>query len=95
MAMEGSKMDEKDLPHHASPSHVGHCIDLLRQALMCQPDLAVEVQNDELGGVTGFGTEHTCINWGDLVTWTSHWESYEEYAEEPEDKEPDMSTHDY
>ena len=54
-----------------------HCIDLLRQSLMCQPDTTIEVVNKTLGGVTGFGTEHRCRDWRQLVEWTSQWEGYD------------------
>ncbi|EMR71355.1 putative hydroxyindole o- protein [Eutypa lata UCREL1] len=40
-----------------SLGHIRHCIDLLRQSLMCNADLTIELKNEELGGVTGFGTE--------------------------------------
>ncbi|KAK2025758.1 hypothetical protein LX32DRAFT_702769 [Colletotrichum zoysiae] len=49
--------------------HVGHCFDLLRQAIMCRPDLTAEPFDPIVGGVTGFGTEHQCINWRDLMDW--------------------------
>lgn len=78
MALEGKKVNESDLPFHASASHIQHCIDLLRNALMCQPDLTVEVKNDELDGVTGFGTEHQCVDWKGLVSWTSEWETFQQ-----------------
>ena len=42
---------------------------------MCRPDLTVEVKNEELGGVTGFGTEHECIDWKQLLDWMSQWEA--------------------
>jgi hypothetical protein len=54
---------------------MSHCIDLLRQSLMCQPDLTVEVK-DELGGVTGFGTVHQCKDWGQFMGWMEEWETY-------------------
>ena len=76
MGLEGQKLNETELPFHASASHIRHCIDLLRHALMCQPDLTVEVKDEKLGGVTGFGTEHTCVDWKQLVDWTSEWETY-------------------
>jgi hypothetical protein len=56
--------------------HIRHCIDLLRQSLMCRPDLTIEIKNEELGGVTGFGTEHECRDWEQLQLWTSRWEDY-------------------
>ncbi|KAF4867812.1 Oxidase ustYa [Colletotrichum siamense] len=49
--------------------HLGHCFDLLRQAIMCKPDLTIEIANTTLNGVTGFGTEHQCINWEELMNW--------------------------
>lgn len=60
-----------------SPHHVGHCIDLIRQSLMCQPDMTIEVKDEKLGGVTGFGTRHVCRAWDRLVAWTSAWETYD------------------
>ncbi|KAL3467935.1 hypothetical protein BJX64DRAFT_282824 [Aspergillus heterothallicus] len=60
----------------AHPVHVRHCIELLRQALMCNADLTVEVKNESLGGVTGFGTEHQCLSWADLSEWISEWQEY-------------------
>lgn len=62
------------LPFEISPPHMRHCIDLLRQSLMCSPDLTVEVKNETLGGVTGFGTVHQCRDWAQLMTWMENWE---------------------
>ena len=45
---------------------------------MCQPDLTVELKEEELGGVRGFGTEHQCRNWDELIAWTSKWETYKQ-----------------
>lgn len=59
-----------------SPSHIRHCIDLLRQALMCSPDLTVEVKDMEAGGVHGFGETHQCIDWTALKDWTTKWETH-------------------
>ena len=64
-----------------SSSHVRHCVDLLRHALMCQPDLTIEEKDEEKGGVTGFGVEHQCADWEQLVHWTSKWESYDQSIE--------------
>lgn len=62
----------------SSPAHIRHCIDLLRQTLMCQPDTTVEVKDEAVGGVKGFGTEHQCKDWNQLVLWTTQWEKYEQ-----------------
>ena len=51
---------------------------------MCKPDLTVEVKNEELGGVTGFGTEHECIDWTQLLSWMSQWENSEPHHTQEE-----------
>lgn len=43
---------------------------------MCQPDLTIEVADERLGGVKGFGTEHVCVKWRGLVDWVEEWEMY-------------------
>jgi hypothetical protein len=65
----------------ASPPHIRHCIDLLRQSLMCNPDLTIEVKNDTVGGVTGFGTMHSCQDWNQLTGWVSQWEGFNHTAD--------------
>ena len=75
-AVAGEKKDEGDFPFMASPPHVRHCIGLIRLALMCQPDLTLEVKDETRGGVTGFGVEHQCIRWESLLTWVGEWENY-------------------
>jgi hypothetical protein len=62
---------------HKMP-HVEHCIELLRNALMCRPDLTIEVSDPTLGGVAGFGTTHICLEWEQLVDWTTEWEAFQE-----------------
>ncbi|KIY03958.1 uncharacterized protein Z520_00650 [Fonsecaea multimorphosa CBS 102226] len=71
----GRRLSDAEFPDMISSRHISHCIDLLRQALMCQPDLTVEVK-DERGGVTGFGTVHQCKDWQQLMGWMAEWESY-------------------
>ncbi|KAI1172933.1 hypothetical protein F4777DRAFT_484898 [Nemania sp. FL0916] len=61
-------------PQAHSLGHIRHCIDLLRQSLMCNADLTVELKNEELGGVTGFGTVHRCVNWPALLEWIRPYE---------------------
>lgn len=83
-AMEGRKLVEDEIPFHASPPHIRHCIDLLRNSLMCNPDLAIEVKDLEKGGVSGFGTEHQCRNWNQLNAWVTNWETYGQKSAQPE-----------
>lgn len=75
-ATEGRRVAEQDLPMMSSPPHIRHCIDLLRHSLMCNPDTTVEVKDEEAGGVTGFGTEHQCKDWDQLLAFTRKWQSY-------------------
>ncbi|KAF2123208.1 hypothetical protein BDV96DRAFT_15554 [Lophiotrema nucula] len=53
-----------------SPAHMRHCIDYLRQSIMCAADSNLEPVNEELGGVTGWGSERTCRDFDALVGWT-------------------------
>lgn len=79
MALAGTKLDPagNDLPVMISPPHIRHCVDLLRQALICSPDLTVEVKDEAAGGVHGFGETHQCVDWTNVKNWTSQWESWE------------------
>jgi hypothetical protein len=63
-------LSDDDMPKMSSPRHIRHCIELLRQVLMCQPDLTLEVKNLSVGGVAGFGTEHQCRDWNQLMSFT-------------------------
>jgi len=56
-----------------SEIHVQHCLDLLRQTLMCHADTTVEAVDQVSRGVTGFGVEHQCRNFEQLKHWTEEW----------------------
>ncbi|KZL85122.1 hypothetical protein CI238_09347 [Colletotrichum incanum] len=58
-----------DHNHAHDMYHIGHCFDLIRQSIICKPDLTIEVGDPAVGGVTGFGTEHQCVNWQQLMDW--------------------------
>ena len=75
-AVEGRLVQDHEVPMMISPAHVRHCIDLLRHAVMCEPDITIEKKGDKAQGVTGFGTSHVCKDWQQLVKWTSAWESW-------------------
>ncbi|KAK1691142.1 hypothetical protein BDP55DRAFT_524121, partial [Colletotrichum godetiae] len=62
-----SEAEELNASHDMD--HLGHCFDLLRQVIMCRPDLTIEVANVVVDGVTGFDTEHQCIDWAQLMDW--------------------------
>jgi len=69
-ANEGRPAIPEEMDSHIAPRHIRHCIDLIRQSLMCNADTTIEVKDYETGGVRGFGTEHQCKDWFGLVRWT-------------------------
>lgn len=64
-----SKAKEKVAEEMVDPAHVRHCIDYLRQSLMCHGDTTIEVKPVGVNGVRGFGTEHQCQDWEQLTSW--------------------------
>ncbi|KAF2174154.1 hypothetical protein M409DRAFT_16423 [Zasmidium cellare ATCC 36951] len=58
--------------------HVDHCIDYLRQSIMCSGDMTLEhysmLDNGTLGpGVNGYFVNHQCKNWDQIVDFaTTH-----------------------
>ncbi|KAB8349604.1 hypothetical protein FH972_023627 [Carpinus fangiana] len=69
-------MDDQKMDHALRPAHVRHCIDMLRQSLMCRPDLTVELVDPAIKASKGFGTRHECQNYGQLLHFMEHWESW-------------------
>jgi hypothetical protein len=67
-------LDDDQMPKMSSPEHFRHCTELIRQVLMCQPDLTLELKNKAVGGVAGFGTEHVCKDWEELIDFVEEWE---------------------
>jgi hypothetical protein len=72
---------EEGYSHHAehsSDTHIQHCLEYIRQSIMCAADttieLAVKASDEDNVGVRGFGTEHICRDFRQLVEWTSQWE---------------------
>ncbi|KAF7856953.1 hypothetical protein EAF04_009713 [Stromatinia cepivora] len=51
------------------PEHLDHCIEYLRQAVMCHGDLTLEGPNVTTypQRVNGDGSEHRCRDWGKLI----------------------------
>ncbi|KAE8149709.1 hypothetical protein BDV25DRAFT_140557 [Aspergillus avenaceus] len=59
--------------------HIGHCVDYLRQAIMCASDssleLATELHTDGkvLKSVDGWNTTHQCRDWDSLYNFASEY----------------------
>ena len=60
--------------HKHSPSHMKHCFDYLRQALMCGADTTLEGlrsgPDGVLANVDGWGATHECRNYQEIYDWT-------------------------
>ena len=48
--------------------HSMHCIDWIRQALMCNADLTLDPTDDYIS--FGQDSEHKCRNFGRILEWT-------------------------
>ena len=68
--LQGENLTISELPDHSTPWHTRHCIDFLRQALMCHADTTIEYVVPNLHGIVGFGVEHQCKSWDQLRRWT-------------------------
>jgi hypothetical protein len=73
-ATTGKHLQPQDIPMMSSPAHVRHCIDLLRQSLMCHGDITVEIKDEDAGGVHGFGVTHECVDWDQLKMLLEKWQ---------------------
>ena len=60
---------------------------------MCEPDTTIEIKNEEMGGVTGFGTEHQCKDWTQLMQWTKDWETYMQDPQEGHHRSLNITRH--
>lgn len=70
-ALAGQKLLDEKTPWDLKVHHMRHCIDLIRQALMCNADTTYEIVDEKVNGVHGFRVEHQCKNWKQLVDWTN------------------------
>ena len=71
-------MQPDEVPMMGSPTHIRHCIDFLRQSLICCADITVERKEENANGVRGFGTEHKCKDWEQLKQWVSKLQAVDE-----------------
>ena len=63
-------MTFEELPDYSTPWHTRHCLDFLRQMLMCNADTTIEHNNAALHGIVGFGINHQCKRWDQIYQWT-------------------------
>ncbi|OTA99910.1 hypothetical protein M426DRAFT_66888, partial [Hypoxylon sp. CI-4A] len=70
--------DGLDPNQHSKPGHIRHCIDYLRQSLMCHADTNLEPIDIDLGGVNGFGFPRKCRDFTKVTAWTDKWRTHNE-----------------
>ena len=49
--------------------HVSHCIEYLRQAILCSADTSLEGENGPEATSTGWGQKHLCTDYDALTRW--------------------------
>jgi hypothetical protein len=49
--------------------HGSHCIEYIRQQLLCNPDLTLEPVNMTTGNPKEWGVERQCVNLEDVSQW--------------------------
>lgn len=55
--------------HDHDVVHTKHCLEYLRNSIVCSADSALEPWKEELHGVDGFGSRHMCRDFGALFKW--------------------------
>jgi hypothetical protein len=74
-AKSSGGMEMKDMPHHEEmmdPLHIDHCIDTIRQYMMCNPDVTATTwvwDADEQKSKAVADVAHTCRNFDDVKAW--------------------------
>jgi hypothetical protein len=70
LAQGGNASILDDLQDWYTPWHTRHCVDFLWQMLMCNADVTIEKNDPDIGGIRGFGIDHQCKKWDDIIRWT-------------------------
>ncbi|OTA65064.1 hypothetical protein K449DRAFT_420806 [Hypoxylon sp. EC38] len=75
-------------PEHIIRAHIDHCIEMLREVLLCQGDVGIITYNwvKPWGIYPDFSTEHKCRKLDKIVAWA------DKHALPDEDPEPDEDT---
>ena len=77
--MEGKPLGDEEHDRMISPEHIQHCLDYLRQSLMCHGDTTLEPDDVGINGAHGFGIQHVCKSWTQVLHQTNrrvlgHWD---------------------
>lgn len=49
--------------------HVLHCVEFLRQSIMCHADASLQTEASSHQGIVAFGVTYPCRNWWQMVIW--------------------------
>jgi len=62
--------DVSNIPEPISHIHVQHCVEFLRQSIMCHADVTLQVA-DSSNDVPAFGYPYQCKDWWQAVDWVN------------------------
>ncbi|KAF2233662.1 hypothetical protein EV356DRAFT_468244 [Viridothelium virens] len=65
--------------------HITHCVDALRQDIMCNADDTPRYSTQSKGKATGIGQYRRCRNWAKLEAWTKQHSSCFKFINETDD----------
>lgn len=60
---------EPEFEHDVDEDHTLHCIEFLRQSIMCHADTTLQTEAVYHQGILAFGVQYQCRNWWQLVEW--------------------------
>lgn len=68
------KYEQKSMSRFAGAGHEYHCIDYIRQSIMCAADTtldfaAPDTETGERRGFSGANSTHVCRDWDFFVDW--------------------------
>ncbi|KAF2197122.1 hypothetical protein GQ43DRAFT_496994, partial [Delitschia confertaspora ATCC 74209] len=61
-------------------SHIQHCFDYVRQALLCAADTNLEEPDPETGKTNGWGITRRCKDYKAVVNWAEKWKNNEAHT---------------
>jgi len=79
----------KGLPQSLPPRHIFHCLDSLREQVMCDADDTprfTHSKNEESGHITGMHQKRQCRDWSKLENWARQYNSCYRYGDPTWDK---------
>jgi hypothetical protein len=69
MATASVPIDRPDYETTYMLKHGSHCIEYIRQQLICRPDLTLEPVDLATGNQKSWGVERVCVDWDEVSRW--------------------------